>query len=230
MLASDSSTADLLLDAIDKPQDMIPEEVLLEKCRSIERTVEVYCFGLVEIGQSKVYRKVKFRWYGSQYDRLIPFANGSKYVRLVHRTARDFLLDTVEGAEIRSFDTTSAFSLIVRLFRAYLGCSQLYTFSSSESLPPLSMRLAFRALSVFDKRQKNRDSDLRDPAEWLSASPESLVETRARSATQQRRRYRSISLNGLAEVSKSENQAVHSINKSVGDFLLKNNDVSELLA
>lgn len=132
MLAS-TSVADQLLDAIENPLNLIPQERLLKECRNLEKQVELYCFGLVEFIQSPSENGV-VGWYGSQYDRVWS-CYGQRHPEFIHRTARDFLLDTLEGREILSHDVSSEPSLFIRWFKAHLATSQLYVDTLSENYP-----------------------------------------------------------------------------------------------
>lgn len=123
MLAS-TSIADKLLDAIEKPSDLVPEERMLKECGEIERNLEICCFGLLEIFQESSQNLV-VGWYGSQYSRLWS-CYGLRRPTLIHRTARDFLLDTVDGKEILGHDASSESSILSLWIRAHLATSQLY--------------------------------------------------------------------------------------------------------
>lgn len=123
MLAS-TSIADKLLDAIEKPLDLVPEERMLKECKEFERKLELYCFGLVEIAESPLAEHV-VGWYGSQYNRLWTYYSRRR-PRFIHRTASDFLSNTVEGKEILDHDVSSESSIRFRWFKAYLATSQLY--------------------------------------------------------------------------------------------------------
>lgn len=129
MLAS-TSIADKLLDAIERPLELLPEERMLKKCRKLQRNLELYCFGLVEVTQSHTEQQV-VSWYGSQYSRLWS-CYGQRYPIFIHRTARDFLLDTVEGRAILGHDDSSESSIFFRWTRAHLATSQLYADTRTE--------------------------------------------------------------------------------------------------
>lgn len=123
MLAS-TLIADQLLGAIENPLELVPEEKMLKECRDLERKLELYCFGLVTITKSSRKEKV-IGWYGSQYDRLWS-CYGQGHAQFIHRTARDFLLDTLEGKEILGHDVSLKSSLFLRKFTSHLAISQLY--------------------------------------------------------------------------------------------------------
>lgn len=123
MLAS-TSIADKLLDAIEKPSDLVPEEKMLKECREIERSLELYCFGLLETIQEMTRDQV-VGWYGSRYNTLWSYY-GRRRLLFIHRTAEDFLLDTVDGKEILGRDASSESSILFRWIKAHLATSQLY--------------------------------------------------------------------------------------------------------
>lgn len=127
MLAS-TSTADHILQAGDQTHQRIPKDVMLQKCKEVERKVDDYCFGLVEIGPESRHGQLPkvTGMYGFYYDDLIPFAESRSTLRFIHRTAHDFLLDTEEGKAILSFNAASKMSLETRLIKAYLAQSSLF--------------------------------------------------------------------------------------------------------
>lgn len=141
MLVS-TSIADRLLGAIGNPLNLVAEKVMLKECRDLERRVESYCFGIVEFTQSPwAPSKEKIvGWYGSQYNRVWS-RYGQRFLRFIHRTARDFLLDTIEGKDILSHDVSSRSSLFIRWFKAHLATSQLYIVTSPGPPPPLRVDL-----------------------------------------------------------------------------------------
>lgn len=122
MLAS-TSIADQILDVIENPLNLVPEGKLLKECGELERRVDLYCFGLLTFTQETI--EGIAGWYGSQYDGLWS-RYGQRYPQFIHRTARDFLLDTAEGTDILSYEDSSESSLLSRWFKAQLATSQLY--------------------------------------------------------------------------------------------------------
>lgn len=125
MLASTStSIADQLLDAIENPLNLVPEELMLKECKDLGRRLKLYCFGLVSFNQSSSDEEI-VGWYGCQYSRLWA-CYGQRHPNFIHRTARDFLLDTVEGKDVLGHDVSSESSILLRWFKAHLATSQLY--------------------------------------------------------------------------------------------------------
>lgn len=131
MLAS-TLIADQLLDAVENPLNLVPEGRMLQECRELERKVELYCFGLVTFTRPTTEGLKVFGWYGSQYDGLWS-RYGQRYPEFIHRTARDFLLDTFEGRDILSHGNSSESWLLSRWFKAQMASSQLYLDTQSVS-------------------------------------------------------------------------------------------------
>lgn len=126
MLAS-TSTADEMFQAGDKIPESIPKDIMLQKCRDVERKANVCCFGLIELlRESDSAPNRAFGMYGHHYDELILFTDGSRALRFIHRSAHDFLVDTEDGKEILDFDKSSNTSLEIRIAKAYLAGSQLF--------------------------------------------------------------------------------------------------------
>lgn len=127
MLAS-TSTADHILQAGDQAPQRISKDFMLQKCKEVERKVDDYCFGLVDIGPESLlgHRPKVAGMYGPYYDDLIPFVDSKRTLRFIHRTAHDFLVDTQQGKEILSFNTASKMSLETRIIKPYLAESSLF--------------------------------------------------------------------------------------------------------
>lgn len=138
MLAS-TSIGDQLLGAIENPLNLVPEERMLKECRDLERKLELYCFGLVTIRKS-FHEETVIGWYGSRYDRLWS-CYGQGRPEFIHRTARDFLSDTLEGKEIIGHEFSSVSSLFLRKFKSHLAMSQLYAqFRTQQGEPSFRVR------------------------------------------------------------------------------------------
>lgn len=134
MLAS-TSIADKLLDAIERPCDLVPERRMLKECSEVERNLESYGFGLFEICQESSQKRV-VGWYGSQYSKLWS-CYGRRSPLFIHRTARDFLLDTVDGKAILSHESSSESSILSQCIKAHLATSQLYVETEPRRPTPL---------------------------------------------------------------------------------------------
>lgn len=137
MLAS-TSVADQLLDDIDNPSDLVPESRLLQKCRAVERRLKLYCCGLIEVVQWSYGEDTVMGWYGTQYSTLWS-RYGRGQLAFVHRTAKDFLTDTVDGSQILSYNSIQEYSLFLRWVGAHLAISQLYADKNQERI--MAMRV-----------------------------------------------------------------------------------------
>lgn len=166
MLAS-TSTADCILQAGDQTPQRIPNDVMLQRCRDVERQVDDYCFGLVEVGPRSipVQRPRIAGMYGRYYDDLIPFTDSSSVVRFIHRTAHDFLVNTEEGKEILDFSTSSQMSLETCIIKAYLAETQLFLhYHDSEGFVLRSAEI--HLLMIRSLRLTYRDTDDWVPGGW----------------------------------------------------------------
>lgn len=160
MLAS-TSVADQLLDAIDNPSDLVPEKRLLQSCRAVEKRLKLYCFGLIEVVQKqRPYEETVIGWYGTQYSTLWS-RYGRGELQFVHRTAKDFLLDTVDGSEILNYNSIQEGSLFLRWVRAHLAMSQLYADKRQDGMMVTNLvRPYIKLLAQFAKpRHRNGDPD-----------------------------------------------------------------------
>lgn len=125
---------DEILDALVDPSRLVPPEVMLQTCQRVEERLNVYCVGLVEVGPRKLAEKelaAMVSWYGQKYDSVFPLRDSSA-LRFIHRTASDFLTDTEAGGKILSFDTSSGFSIVYRLMKAWLA--EITLFAEPRSL------------------------------------------------------------------------------------------------
>lgn len=133
LVFASTSIADQVLDATDQSHELVPAETILQKCEEIERMLGVYCFGLIELGPEMEFPEdtaAAACWYGHKYDSIFPLANNSRPLQFIHRTARDFLLDTTSGKDILNYDTSSEFCLEYRFTKAYLACCALFIHTS----------------------------------------------------------------------------------------------------
>lgn len=138
MMLASTGFAEKTLNAAPQLLNHVPEGTLLRGCKDVERIAEIYCFGLIEVSQpDDEIVKPMVGWYGGNYDKLLLYAQGGRVLRFIHRTAMDFLVDTVEGKEILSFDDTAdsshAFELVVaNLAHAQLFCDFTHRISFAE--------------------------------------------------------------------------------------------------
>lgn len=128
MMLATTGFAEKTLEAAPQPVNLVPEEELLQSCKEVERIAEIYCFGLLEIShQNNDYEAKKMvGWYKGKYDKLLVYAQVQRALVFIHRTAVDFLVDTIQGQEILSYDNTTESSHAVRLVMANLAQAQLF--------------------------------------------------------------------------------------------------------
>ncbi|KAK2613214.1 hypothetical protein N8I77_000140 [Diaporthe amygdali] len=135
MLAT-TSIADEVLSALDGASKPICKELMLEKCREVERKLKVCCVGLVEVGAETPFKKqdaAYSSWYGHMYDDVWPIARSSG-LQFIHRTAYDFLSDTELGAKILSFSCSSDFTSNCQLMKAWLAKLALFARGGSPEI------------------------------------------------------------------------------------------------
>ncbi|KLU88217.1 hypothetical protein MAPG_07204 [Magnaporthiopsis poae ATCC 64411] len=81
-----------------------PAPCLIQACETTLRELESTCAGLLECPTPRKQFRPRYDergsilipWHGKEYDVLVPYVNRSS-VSFAHRTAQDFLIDTVEG-------------------------------------------------------------------------------------------------------------------------------------
>ncbi|KAH6843157.1 hypothetical protein B0I37DRAFT_383866 [Chaetomium sp. MPI-CAGE-AT-0009] len=129
MIATDQEMADLIQTS-KPPKDGLVTR-LLESCKKTKQDVEIRCAGLLEctLPSDKFPTKrephIPIPWYGDEYGDLAPYLSTHASFRFVHRTARDFLLDTVEGRKILAANTVSWLSTRLRVVEASLAAFSL---------------------------------------------------------------------------------------------------------
>lgn len=136
MMFATTGLSEKTLDAATQPLDLVPEGVLLERCKEVERISETYCFGLVEVSEQnddRIYEDI-IGWYGGNYDKLLAYAQVRRALVFIHRTAVDFLMDTAQGKEILSFDDTIESFHAFQLVAANLAHAQLFCDFNTESM------------------------------------------------------------------------------------------------
>lgn len=74
-------------------------------------------------------------WHGGEYDQLVPFTGERRSLSFIHRTATDFLLDTVEGHGIMAHYSSSKSELATLLMNVWLAryCLLSYRFMPYDS-------------------------------------------------------------------------------------------------
>lgn len=128
LLLATTSIVDEVLGGLHDSSKLVCQDALLRKCREVERKVNVYCFGLIEVVPSKRYDAkdaAKWSWYGRKYDSVL-YQAYTVELQFIHRTARDFLTDTELGSKVLAFDISSGFALHHRLVKAWLATSAFF--------------------------------------------------------------------------------------------------------
>lgn len=126
MLAT-TNLADSVLHAIADPSKLVCEDDMMQQYMKVEKKLSIYCVGLIETLEANGNMKsaADFSWYGRVYDRIFQVAVGTR-LDFVHRTARDFLIDTKSGREILEFDASSDSFIAYRLLYARLASMALF--------------------------------------------------------------------------------------------------------
>lgn len=108
---------------------------LLDQCKAKMRDIENRCGGLLQVKPILGKASIDFRlqpWYGKEYCDLIPYAdegNRQPPFEFVHRTARDFLTDTVEGLRILGKHKMTRWHLEMKATAANLARCRLFWMS-----------------------------------------------------------------------------------------------------
>ncbi|KAL8393888.1 hypothetical protein RB599_006102 [Gaeumannomyces hyphopodioides] len=84
-----------------------PANFLIQACKATLRELESTCAGFLQCPPPEKqaapiygrYSSILLPWHGKEYGGLVPYVNRFS-VSFLHRTARDFLLDTAEGRQI----------------------------------------------------------------------------------------------------------------------------------
>lgn len=104
---------------------VISASQLLEECEGFRKRVEIRCAGLLGIyGKSTGSIPVGKAFLETE-DALIEYADKSMGFQFIHRSAHDFLVDTIEGQDILRHEGMSSEDLGLRVFTASLRASEL---------------------------------------------------------------------------------------------------------
>lgn len=100
---------------------------LLKQCQNTEKSLRICCAGFLEIVENPNTHKDlgNCQFQEPSYKPLIPYIAGQRTIQFLHRTAFDFMTDTVEGREILDSDTTSIEILQLRMMRASIAVRQI---------------------------------------------------------------------------------------------------------
>lgn len=114
---------DQLSDALANHSKVVSRGILLRECQNVENKLKNHCVGLIELQPGNSSRDFK-SWYGREYDIVSRLYHNSG-LQFIHRTARDFLLDTDSGRKMRSFDTTSQYCIEYLILKAKILSTDL---------------------------------------------------------------------------------------------------------
>lgn len=97
---------------------------LLKKCEEFHKRVEVRCAGLLRLYGKPGHHPVK-KFLGDSEKALLEYADNNSTFGFIHRSARDFLVDTVEGQNILRHDNTSSENINIRCISASLSAIEV---------------------------------------------------------------------------------------------------------
>lgn len=103
---------------------VISASQLLKECDEFHKRVGVRCAGLLGLYGEPDLRPRKLE-LGDTEIALLDYASGRTRFRFIHRSARDFLVNTVEGQNILRHDGTSSEDINIRLISARLRALEL---------------------------------------------------------------------------------------------------------
>lgn len=102
-------------------------ETLIKQCQNTEKSLRICCAGFLEVTEKPVnvegQENSKFNL--ENFRPLRPYLIGDRSIRFLHRTAFDFMTDTIEGREILAYDDTPVPLLQLRLLKASLAVRQV---------------------------------------------------------------------------------------------------------
>lgn len=128
MVATKPEKAEMLLRR-DQSQRISVASVI-EACEETRRDTTTRCAGLLvcpglmELDPDT--ELVAYPWYGEEYEELLPYVSRVPAYSFLHRTARDFLMDTEAGKGILSFGRVPGHLARLKLLEANLAMRQLF--------------------------------------------------------------------------------------------------------
>lgn len=120
MLATTSIGDKVTSNSSGEPLNPTLQDDMLQNCSEVEKKLDIYCFGLVEVVPEPTRYYMRMSWYERKYNRAIAVAL-TRRLQFIHRTASDFLTDTESGDKILGFDSSSDFTIHYRLMKAWLA-------------------------------------------------------------------------------------------------------------
>jgi hypothetical protein len=121
-------------------------DIMLGECEKTEKAILSQCAGLLILRKDPGHiRKSRHVAYTS----LIPYINS--HVCFVHRTAYDFLLETIEGQSIVKYDEAPALELRAYIINSYLTSIKIFMYSDAlNSLLVIGTRPPSSTLGLID--------------------------------------------------------------------------------
>ncbi|KAK8074528.1 hypothetical protein PG997_009191, partial [Apiospora hydei] len=129
MVATTPGMADLLLQP--DPANAVPVAVLIEACETTRRDAANRCAGLLECPSPTEFLSTRTNeglspWHDEEYKSLIPYVLRVPVYSFIHRTARDFLIDTEAGQRILNWSSSTGDRVELQLMKARLTVCRLF--------------------------------------------------------------------------------------------------------
>lgn len=118
-----------------KERTVMDPESLERLCNKAQHAIQVRCAGLLEVAKfrplsyynrSPVFPLYKGLVWDSSYEKISP--HGTMNVQFIHRTAYDFVTNTEDGHQIRSYDTSTLSTLYIKLIKSELAYSKIFQY------------------------------------------------------------------------------------------------------
>lgn len=103
---------------------LVSASQLLKECEEFHKRVEVRCAGFLGLYGKSTHDPLK-EYLGDEERALLAYADIGSTFQFIHRSARDFLVDTVEGQNILRHDNTPSEDIKIRCIRASLRALEL---------------------------------------------------------------------------------------------------------
>lgn len=103
---------------------LVSASQLLKECEESNKRVQVRCAGFLGLCGKPIYHPLQQK-LGDAERALLEYADATSTFQFVHRSARDFLVDTVEGQNILRQDNTSSEDINIRCISAGLRALEL---------------------------------------------------------------------------------------------------------
>lgn len=120
MMLASVSTSDI---SFSRPT-LVSASQLLKECQNFHKRVSVRCAGFLSLYGKPTYHPLKEDLRDAERA-LLDYADTGLTFQFIHRSARDFLLDTIEGQNILKNDRTSSEEIDIRCLSANLRAIEL---------------------------------------------------------------------------------------------------------